>query len=79
VTFRDVYLTSFMADFGDDLEKFNGNNTGRGRVHMDLLLQCIEAGATSFSAAQQTACMQHVRMQQNHAPCEMGRDSRAWL
>lgn len=68
-----------MSEFGDDLEKFGGNNCGRGRVRMDLLLQCIEAGATSFSAAQQAACLQHVRMQQTHAPCNMERDSRAWL
>ena len=79
MTFRDLYLNSFMSEFGDDLEKFGGNNCGRGRVRMDLLLQCIEAGATSFSAAQQAACLQHVRMQQTHAPCNMERDSRAWL
>jgi hypothetical protein len=80
MTFRDVYLNSFMSDFGNELEEFGSNASGRGRVHMDLLLQCIEAGTASFSTAQQAACLQHLQTPQRHdAPDKMMNSPRAWL
>lgn len=62
-TFREVYLNSFVSAFGDDLETFRSNSSGRGAVQTGLLLQCIEASMETFSDALRAACLQHVRPQ----------------
>lgn len=86
LTFRDVYLDSFLSAFGDDLQTFRSNSAGRGAERTDLLLQCVgrfcEASMETISDAQQAACLQHVRTQQRQAagqPPVQTLAANAWL
>lgn len=85
-TFREVYLSSFLSAFGDDLQTFRSNSAGRGAERTDLLLQCIgrfcEASMETFSDAQQAACLQHVQTQRRQAagqPVVQTLATNAWL